>query len=162
MLQTRINAGFTKHFCLFKLNNIILPKDSSDILFDFYILLILYQHINLHWFLWKQMFRLKFQILCFIFQLNLQCRIKSWMPLDFVIVCVQSFSPFMIVEFSVFVNAYVLFLSRNAPKYTSVIHNRNLLHWKCSSKWNLVPKRLWYLRYIPSPENWFWICKQER
>ena len=80
--------------------------------------LIFDQHINLHWFLGKQMLRLKFQILCLLSQFNLQRRIKCRMPLDFVITCVQSFSPFIIIKILVLFNVKLNLLIMNFVFYT--------------------------------------------
>ena len=47
---------------------------------------------------------------CVLIILELQCRIECRMPLDFTIICVQSYSSFMIMECLVFFNAYNWFL----------------------------------------------------
>ena len=91
---------------IFRQYNIIEYKSPEDNLYMFFIF---DQHINLHWLFGKQMFGIEFQIFCLFSKLNLQCRVKCRMPLDFLIVCVQSRSPFMIIECVVFFNAYKLF-----------------------------------------------------
>ena len=42
MLQTRINAGFTKHFCLFKLNNNVLAAAVFVCFIHVFIIYIIY------------------------------------------------------------------------------------------------------------------------
>ena len=51
------------------------------------------------------------------------------MPLDFLIVCVQSFSPFMIIECVVFFNARKRFFHKNATVLTVIIKIKIFMHW---------------------------------
>ena len=105
-----LSSCSTAIFRWFVFYDIVLPEDPPDILFELYMFFIFDQHINLHWLFGKQMFGIEFQIFCLFSKLNLQCRVKCRMPLDFLIVCVQSCSHFMIIKCLVFFNAYKWFL----------------------------------------------------
>ena len=159
-----LSSCSTAIFRWFVLYDIVLPEDPPDILSEFYMFFVFDQHIDLHWFLWDKMLRIKFQIFCFVPELNLQCRIKCRMPLDFFIVGVQSCSSFYDNRTCCFFQCigwiFCWFFHRwVCKKYQSdqMLHALN-----CSSKWNLLPNWHWILRSYPRPYIRFWICRQKR
>ena len=92
-------------FRWFVLYDIILPEDPPDILSEFYVFFIFDQHIDLHWLFWDEMFRIKFQIFCFVSEFDLQYRIKCRCHWIFSSLVFNPIPPFMIIECCVFFNA---------------------------------------------------------